>query len=101
MNPTTTLLIVEDDERIRNYMKTILTTCDYAVLETGNARTAAIALSSITFIGSMLIANDMALITFLPLGYLVFSAVGKKRDVALVFILQNIAAHLGGSLKSV
>ena len=40
MNPTTTLLIVEDDERIRNYMKTILTTCDYAVLETGNARTA-------------------------------------------------------------
>ena len=32
MNPTTTLLIVEDDERIRNYMKTILTTCDYAVL---------------------------------------------------------------------
>ena len=40
MNPTTTLLIVEDDERIRNYMKTILTTCDYVVLETGNARTA-------------------------------------------------------------
>ena len=40
MNPTTTLRIVEDDERIRNYMKTILTTCDYAVLETGNARTA-------------------------------------------------------------
>ena len=64
----------------------------------GNARTAAVALSYITFIGSMLIANDMALITFLPLGYLVFSAAGKKRDVALVFILQNIAANLGGML---
>ena len=34
----------------------------------GNARMAAVALSYITFIGSMLIANDMALITFLPLG---------------------------------
>ena len=39
MHPTT-ILIVEDDERIRNYMKTILGTSDYAVLETGNARTA-------------------------------------------------------------
>lgn len=39
MHPTT-ILIVEDDERIRNYMKTILVTSDYAVLETGNARTA-------------------------------------------------------------
>ena len=64
----------------------------------GNARMAAVALSYITFIGSMLIANDMALITFLPLGYLVFSAAGKKRDVARVFILQNIAANLGGML---
>ena len=49
-------------------------------------------------IGSMLIANDMALITFLPLGYFVFSTAGRKRDVALVFILQNIAANLGGML---
>lgn len=64
----------------------------------GNARMAAVALSYITFIGSMLIANDMALITFLPLGYLVFSAAGKKWDVARVFILQNIAANLGGML---
>lgn len=65
---------------------------------TGNARAAAIALVYITFIGSMLIANDMALITFLPLGYFVFSTAGRKRDVALVFILQNIAANLGGML---
>ena len=36
-----------------------------------NARLAALALVYITFIGSMLIANDMALLTFLPLGYFV------------------------------
>ena len=65
---------------------------------TGNARAAALALTYITFIGSMLIANDMALITFLPLGYFVFSTAGRRRDVALVFILQNIAANLGGML---
>lgn len=40
MNHMTTILIVEDDERIRNYIKTILSACDYSVLETGNCRTA-------------------------------------------------------------
>ena len=65
---------------------------------TGNARAAAVALIYITFLGSMLIANDMALITFLPLGYLVFSTAGRREDVATVFILQNISANLGGML---
>ncbi|MDD6884381.1 MAG: SLC13 family permease [Eubacteriales bacterium] len=68
------------------------------ILLTGNARTAAVALVYITFLGSMLIANDMALITFLPLGYLVFSIAGRRQDVATVFILQNISANLGGML---
>ena len=65
---------------------------------TGNLRTATIALVYITFIGSMLIANDMALLTFLPLGYYVLSATGQERYMARIFILQNIAANLGGML---
>ena len=65
---------------------------------TGSSRWAALTLIYITFIGSMLIANDMALITFLPLGYYVFSAAERKWEVATVFILQNIAANLGGML---
>ena len=40
MNPQTTVLLVEDDERIRNYIKTILTSYNYSVMETNNARTA-------------------------------------------------------------
>ena len=52
----------------------------------------------ITFIGSMLIANDMALLTFLPLGYLVLSSTGKQKYMAFTFIMQNIAANLGGML---
>lgn len=65
---------------------------------TGNLRMATLALVYITFIGSMLIANDMALLTFLPLGYFVLSSTGKNRYMAFVFIMQNIAANLGGML---
>ncbi len=65
---------------------------------TGNLRAAVIALIYITFIGSMLIANDMALLTFLPLGYYVLHATDNERYMAPVFILQNIAANLGGML---
>ena len=43
---------------------------------TGNLRLAVISLVCITFIGSMLIANDMALLTFLPLGYFVLVSTG-------------------------
>ena len=63
-----------------------------------NARIAILALVYITFIGSMLIANDMALLTFLPLGYLVLSTTGKKQYMAFTYIMQNIAANLGGML---
>lgn len=63
-----------------------------------NARLAILALVYITFIGSMLIANDMALLTFLPLGYLVLTSTGKQRYMAFTFIMQNIAANLGGML---
>lgn len=63
-----------------------------------NARMSVLALTYITFIGSMLIANDMALLTFLPLGFLVLSTTGKEKYMAFTFIMQNIAANLGGML---
>ena len=63
-----------------------------------NARLSILALVYITFIGSMLIANDMALLTFLPLGYLVLTTTGKQKYMAFTFIMQNIAANLGGML---
>ena len=62
------------------------------------AKMAVLALVYITFIGSMLIANDMALLTFLPLGYYVLTATGKEKYMAFTFIMQNIAANLGGML---
>lgn len=63
-----------------------------------NARMSILALVYITFIGSMLIANDMALLTFLPLGFFVLTTTGKEKYMAFTFIMQNIAANLGGML---
>ena len=63
-----------------------------------NARLCVIVLIYITFIGSMLIANDMALLTFLPLGYFVLKSTDKQKYMVFTFIMQNIAANLGGML---
>ncbi len=61
-------------------------------------RMSVLALVYITFIGSMLIANDMALLTFLPLGYFVLSAADAGKYMAFTFVMQNVAANLGGML---
>lgn len=63
-----------------------------------NARSAILALTYITLFGSMLIANDMALITFLPLSFYVLESTDNKKYLAFTFIMQNVAANLGGML---
>ncbi|MBR3952141.1 MAG: citrate transporter [Oscillospiraceae bacterium] len=68
------------------------------VLISGSLRGLFLMLVVITFIGSMIIANDMALITFLPLGYFALSVGKKEKYMAYLFILQNISANLGGML---
>ncbi len=66
------------------------------VLKLHNLRNATLGLVLITFVGSMLLANDMALLTFLPLGYFVLNSTDNKQAMAFTFIMQNIAANLGG-----
>lgn len=66
------------------------------VLRLHNLRNATLGLVFITFFGSMLLANDMALLTFLPLGFYVLSSTDNKKAMAFTFIMQNIAANLGG-----
>jgi len=63
-----------------------------------NLRSLFLLLIIITFIGSMIIANDMALITFLPLGYFALSVTKQEKYMAYLFVLQNISANLGGML---
>lgn len=64
----------------------------------GNMRRVTFALVFVTYFGSMVMANDMALVTFLPLGYFVLSSCGQNRYTAFVFVMQNVAANLGGML---
>lgn len=64
----------------------------------GNLRSLFLLLIVITFIGSMIIANDMALITFLPLGFFALSVTKQEKYMAYLFVLQNISANLGGML---
>lgn len=68
------------------------------IIKLKNLRRTTIALVFITFIGSMVLANDMALLTFLPLGFFVLNNTGNKKAMAFTFIMQNIAANLGRML---
>ena len=68
------------------------------VRTTGTVRGMITALVFITYFGSMLIANDMALITFLPLGYYSLTVTNRQDYMAFCFIMQNIAVNLGGML---
>ena len=68
------------------------------ILKLNNTRRLIIAVVAITYFGSMILANDMALITFLPLGWLCLKKSGKTKYTAFTFIMQNVAANLGGML---
>lgn len=49
----------------------------------------------LTFFCSMLITNDVALITFVPFTILVLEMTGQKKNMILVIVLQTVAANLG------
>lgn len=63
-----------------------------------NARYLVMYMVLLTFFSSIFIANDMALLTFLPLTILVFKQCGKEEYIAVTVIMQNIAANLGGMI---
>lgn len=55
----------------------------------------------LTFLGSMLITNDVALITFVPFTFVVFNLLGesyRKKQILWVVCIQTIAANLGSML---
>lgn len=64
----------------------------------GSRRGLVLALVLVTLVLSLLITNDMALIVMLPLAWHVLRSTGDERHLALVFILMNTAANLGGML---
>lgn len=59
------------------------------------------ALSLLTFFSSMLITNDVALVTFVPLGLLALGALGSERLTCFTVVMMTIAANLGSMFTPV
>ena len=114
-----TCFFVHPDKEYIGYFKwdtlaclfcTLAVVCGFAAIHTfelaaeiivrklSNTRNVITGVVFITYVGSMLLANDMALLTFLPLGYFVLETTGKRKYMAYTFVLQNIAANLGGMI---
>ncbi len=114
-----TALIVPPDREYLNYYDLKTLSCLFAVLAVVGAlrdlevfsalsrrmvrafstvRGVCTALVVITMLGSMLLTNDTALLTFLPLGWFVLSSTGQEKHAALLFVLQNCAANLCGMI---
>ena len=51
-----------------------------------------------TYFFDMIVANDMSLITFLPLAYIILHSTGNDKYLAFTFIMMTIAANMGGMI---
>ncbi len=66
-----------------------------------NTRQLAALLIFLCFFASMLVTNDVALITFVPFAAMVLSLAGQQRLLILLIVLQTIAANLGSMLTPI
>lgn len=74
---------------------------DFLLGAVKNTRSLLLILCFLPFFFSMLITNDVALITFVPFGMIVLQMCKKERFVISLVVLQTIAANMGSSLTPV
>lgn len=67
---------------------------DWLMGRVGSARSLAFVLTNVVFASSMLVTNDVALITFVPLALALFLGVSPRATIATVVAL-TVAANLG------
>ncbi len=65
------------------------------------ARGMGMLLVAMTFFSSMLITNDVALLTFVPFAVVLLGMTGRGQDLILTVVLQTVAANLGSMLTPV
>jgi len=58
-------------------------------------------LVALSFFSSMLITNDVALLTFVPFAVVLLGMTGRKSDLITIVVLQTVAANLGSMLTPV
>ena len=66
-----------------------------------NLRTIALLLVGLCFFTSMLITNDVALLTFVPFAVVVMGLAHHQKELIHVVVLQTVAANLGSMLTPV
>ena len=70
-------------------------------LRAKNTRSIGIILVCLCFFSSMLITNDVALLTFVPFSVIVLGMAGRRQELIRVVVLQTVAANLGSMLTPV
>lgn len=73
----------------------------WAVSRASSVRALVFALVALTFVSSMAVTNDVALITFVPLALVVLAEAGESRFTASVVVLMTVSANLGSMLLPV
>ena len=63
-----------------------------------NTRSVILALIMLTFVTDLFLANDMSLITLLPLTYIVLKSTNNMKYFAFTLVLQTIAANMSGMI---
>lgn len=71
------------------------------LMRVANVRSITLMLVLICFFSSMWITNDVALITFVPFGILIFTMTGHTKYILKLVVFQTIAANLGSMLTPI
>ena len=74
------------------------TVARFIVKKFKNTRSIVMCMIFLTYVSAIFNANDMSLLTLLPLSYIVLKYTNNLRYCAFTFIMQNIASNLGGML---
>lgn len=72
-----------------------------SLTKSSNARRLCFLLMNACFFSSMLITNDVALITFVPLAVMIFSHKSRSRDCIFTVVIQTVSANLGSMLTPI
>lgn len=94
---TLLLLVIAGFSNIQFFQKI----AKWLVKKFKNTRSIIMCLIFITYVSALVNANDMSLLTFLPLAYVVLKYTNNLRYVAFTFIMQNIASNLGGMITPI
>ncbi|MBE7074083.1 MAG: citrate transporter [Clostridiales bacterium] len=94
---TLLLLVIAGFSNINFFQKV----AKWLVKKFKNTRSIIMCLIFITYVSALVNANDMSLLTFLPLSYIVLKYTNNLRYVAFTFIMQNIASNLGGMITPI